>query len=853
MNSISRPSLIRSLLATLVLLGALAVSARATVVPAAEIIQTTWRVPNLNTYSIVLHNNSTAGESISAFSFASGPGQDYLATSPAIIVPSGWRYTIIHNGAGDGYGIRFTPLSPLTAGGTVRGFSFRSTSSVVDLQGKSVFFPSVPVTTSQVSSTTDVTFVASVLTPLASLTTLASFNGTKGSIPVAGLVQGSDGDFYGTTVYGGTSGKGTVFKMTAAGALTTLVSFNGTNGAGADAALIQGSDGDFYGTTSHGGANNLGTVFKMTSAGVLTTLVSFNGTNGSSPNGLLQGSDGVFYGTTLVGGAHNLGIVFKMTAAGVLTTLATFNGTNGNYPQGSLIQGSDGAFYGTTLNALEGGPGMVFKMTSMGVLTTLGTLTGEPNGLIQGSDGAFYGTIFTSGARGAGSVFKMTSAGVLTTLANFHHDSSRGNYPRGNLIQGSDGAFYGTTEEGGANADGNINSGTIFKVTSSGVLTTLGNFTGLNGEDPAGALIEGSDGAFYGTTVAGGVTGLGTVFKMIYLSPQTITFPAPVGASGQTVALSATATSGLPVAYRVVSGPATISGNTVTFTGTGTVQLAADQGGNASFSPAAQVTINVAVSSKVSQTLGAFPLISNKTFGNAPFTITPPVASSGLPVTVTVKSGPATISGTQVTLTGAGAVTLAANQAGNSNYFPAPEITTSFVVNKAAQTITFPTVATGTVGQTVTLTASASSGLPITYSVLPTSGYTGAATISGSKITFTAAGTLKLAADQPGNANYLAASQYRQNVGVRATQTITFPPLFFGKVGQTVTLTAAASSGLAITYSVLPTTGYTGAATISGSKLTFTQAGYLKLAADQPGNSAYAPAPQVRQNVRISP
>jgi len=167
--------------------------------------------------------------------------------------------------------------------------------------------------------------------------------------PSAALAEGNAGNFYGTTAYGGASGKGTVFEVTPAGVLTTLVSFNGTNGSHPAAGLVQGSDGNFYGTTEYGGTNgNSGTVFQMTPAGALTTMVSLNGTNGSHPlAGLVQGSDGNFYGTTILGGVKNRGTVFQMTAAGVLTTLVSFNGGKGSSPFAALVQGTNGNFYGT--------------------------------------------------------------------------------------------------------------------------------------------------------------------------------------------------------------------------------------------------------------------------------------------------------------------------------------------------------------------------------------------------------------------------------------------------------------------------------------------------------------------------
>jgi uncharacterized repeat protein (TIGR03803 family) len=163
------------------------------------------------------------------------------------------------------------------------------------------------------------------------LTRLASFSGGDGYSPQAGLVQDSNGNFYGTTPYGGDTnfnaglGFGTVFKMNPAGVLSALVVFNGAIGSYSVSGLLQGSDGNFYGTTAGGGTGGGGTVFKMTAAGELTTLVAFNGANGNGPAaGLVQGSDGNFYGTTEYGGAGGRGTVFKVTPAGVLTTLVAF-------------------------------------------------------------------------------------------------------------------------------------------------------------------------------------------------------------------------------------------------------------------------------------------------------------------------------------------------------------------------------------------------------------------------------------------------------------------------------------------------------------------------------------------------
>ena len=225
---------------------------------------------------------------------------------------------------------------------------------------------------------------------------------TDGGQPSAGLVLGIDTNFYGTTVNGGTSGSGTVFKITSAGTLTPLWNFTGgTDGGNPQAGLVQGTDSNFYGATFGGGLNGSGTVFKISSAGTLTTLHSFAGSaDGSQPfAGLVQGGDGNFYGTTFSGGASGLGAVFKITSAGTLTPLWNFTGgTDGAQPEAGLIEGGDGNFYGTTFSGGASGLGTVFKITPVGTLTPLwnfsgGTYGANPEaGLVEGSVSNFYGT-----------------------------------------------------------------------------------------------------------------------------------------------------------------------------------------------------------------------------------------------------------------------------------------------------------------------------------------------------------------------------------------------------------------------------------------------------------------------------
>jgi len=338
-------------------------------------------------------------------------------------------------------------------------------------------------------------------------------------------------------------GCGTVYKITSAGEETVLHLFTPASGDGIyPTSLIEGSDGNFYGTTFEGGANNLGTIFKLTPQGAETILYSFSASDGAGPpDGLIQGSDGNFYGTTASGGVSGAGTVFRLTPQGVETVLYSFTGnfeafgspptasTDGANPVGQLVEGSDGNFYGVTSNggliiytSDEGGVtwgGTAFKVTPAGVETVLRRFSGGPDdgwspngGLIQGSDGTLYGT--TQG--GLGTVFSITPAGVEAILHSF--DGSDGAVPAAGLTQGSDGNFYGTTSIEGKNK-----GGTMFQLTHSGVVTVPYSFPqtvigGVYGPDADTNLVQGRDGNLYGATHYGGTYNLGYFFELVLSS-----------------------------------------------------------------------------------------------------------------------------------------------------------------------------------------------------------------------------------------------------------------------------------------------------------------------------------------------
>jgi T5SS/PEP-CTERM-associated repeat protein/uncharacterized repeat protein (TIGR03803 family) len=368
--------------------------------------------------------------------------------------------------------------------------------------------------------------------PITSTLTLAdlySFSGPDGSRPVAGLIQASDGYFYGTTFYGGAYGSGTVFRIGSSGILTNLHSFNGPDGASPWAALVQASDGNFYGTTGSGGTKNDGTVFKITSQGTLSTLYQFiGGTNGAIPiAGLVQGTDGNFYGTTELGGTTNLGTVFRITPSGSLTNIHSFIGSDGADPVATLVLGSDGNFYGTTEQGGSIHSGTVFRISSSGSFTSLYSFTGGSDGgwpyagapLVQGSDSNFYGTTWFGGTYSSGTVFRISPSGDFTTLHSFNN--SDGARPHGGLVQGNDGNFYSTTYQGGV-----YGSGTVFRISSSANFTNLYSFSGSDGGFPDTGMTLGSDGNFYGTTGSGGTNRDGVVFELTVASAPQASFTA---------------------------------------------------------------------------------------------------------------------------------------------------------------------------------------------------------------------------------------------------------------------------------------------------------------------------------------
>ena len=398
----------------------------------------------------------------------------------------------------------------------------------------------------------------SISDPSASLFYAFPFDGlgasgySHGKQPYSELIQGADGNYYGTTLLGGDSscadgfgveGCGTIFKITPAGVQTVLYQFTydattntALNGIWPYGGLVQGRDGNFYGITSYGGnaaagcTVGCGVVFKITPAGKFTVLHQFGGLATNPPEGavptgrLIQASDGKLYGTTTSGGSvqayNNQGTIFSITTSGAFTTLHQFDNvhgvTDGVNPYAGLVQGKDGNFYGTTYFGGTANSGTVFKFSKAGVMTILHSFPQPthlvfPDGaylqgaLVQGTDGNFYGTAPQGGIDPGsyGTLFKITPTGTFTNLYDFNPPGGLvlGYFPLAGMIQASDGNFYGTTELGGPSG---CSCGTVFQLTPAGVVTQIAEFDDANtGRWPLGIPLQAADGTLLITNSRG--------------------------------------------------------------------------------------------------------------------------------------------------------------------------------------------------------------------------------------------------------------------------------------------------------------------------------------------------------------
>jgi uncharacterized repeat protein (TIGR03803 family) len=344
-----------------------------------------------------------------------------------------------------------------------------------------------------------------------------SFNGKDGSLPGQRLTLDSAGNLYGSTV-GNYPSIGSIFKLAPTGQLKVLYRFtDGQNRLFTTGKLVRDSHGNLFGVDQTGGEFGEGSIFELTAAGAFNVLYSFTGAgDGAFPNGVISDAQGNLYGTANFGGAFNQGSVFEFTPGHGVKTLYSFMGsTDGGEPfDSALYRDAAGNLFGTTM--FDGGKislGVVFKVTPEGTESVLHTFLGGSDGahpkgsLISDGKGNLYGTTSSGKNLKGGTVFRITTAGVLTELHTF--SGSDGFDPNAGLAMDADGNLFGTTFSGGAS-----NDGVVFEITAQDVETVLHNFSGNDGSFPYNGLIIDQLGNLYGTTGFGGAFDQGTVFKL---------------------------------------------------------------------------------------------------------------------------------------------------------------------------------------------------------------------------------------------------------------------------------------------------------------------------------------------------
>jgi uncharacterized repeat protein (TIGR03803 family) len=386
-------------------------------------------------------------------------------------------------------------------------------------------------------------------------TTLYSFTGTPdGSEPFQSDLLSVNGTLYGTTGAGGAFGAGAIFTFSSTGKEKVIYSFTGgADGYQPSSGLIRDSKGNFYGTTFFGGDANCpdnfgtapgcGTVYKLDSSNNLSVLYTFTGgTDGAWPQGLVMDSAGNLYGVTFYGGnlscpllaGIGCGVVFKISSTGVFSVLYSFQGgADGAVPFGFLTLHGTAVYGGTqeggTLGDCGGGGcGVIFAVsTSTGAEKPLYAFTGGADGSLPTSQflfdskGNLYGTTYAGGdlscsnqnSVGCGVIFRLSPAGKESAIYAFKGTPDAAN-PAWGLTADSSGNGYGTTIYGGSS-----NLGAVFKISSKGAESVLHSFSGTDGSYPQSGL-TGIGTAFYSNTALGGnlscssPNGCGTIFKI---------------------------------------------------------------------------------------------------------------------------------------------------------------------------------------------------------------------------------------------------------------------------------------------------------------------------------------------------
>ena len=650
----------------------------------------------------------------------------------------------------------------------------------------------------------------------------------NGGVPRGPLTQALNGRLYGRTASGGANNQGVLFEYDP-GNSTYTKKLDLSGSPNLNGSLTLAPNGRLYGMTYGDDIDTQGTIFEYDPSvnGYIKKLVFDGASKGANPNGSLTlASNGKFYGMTSHGGVGQNGVIFEydLITDSYLKRLDFDGATKGSYPSGDLVQAANGKLYGMTNSGGANSIGVLFEFdpsTSIFLkkLDFNGTNGNYPNSsLTLASNGKLYGMTPTGGLNFGGVLFEYDPATSVYVKKIDFDGVTTGGYPYGSLTQSPNGKLYGMTSTGGTSY-----LGTLFEFDPlTSAFTVKLNFNGTNGSDAESSL----------TFVKGA---------------QVITFNSlPSKNFGDpTFALTATASSGLPVSYTSSNlNVATISGNTVTVIGAGTTTITASQSGDADYLTAPPVLQTLTVN-KSSQTI-TFNSLTPVNFGDPTFNLSA-TSSSGLAVSF-ASSNPAvaTVSGNVVTIVGGGTTNIAASQTGNANYNAAAILLQPLTVNKINQTITFNAISPKTMGPPFSLTGTSSSSLALSYASSDLS----VATVSGSTVTLIGVGATTITASQSGNANYNAAADVPQTLTVtKGSQTITFSSLPSKAFGDPAfALTGSVASGLSLSY----ISSNTSVATISGNTVTIVGAGSTTITASQAGNANYTAATDVLQTLTVN-
>jgi len=366
--------------------------------------------------------------------------------------------------------------------------------------------------------------------------TLVDLNATTGTGPTAGLVSGPDGNLYGTCTAGGTNRFGTFFRVSPAGNFIKLFDFTGTTGANPGSVpgeLVLHPDGNFYGTTAAGGTTGLGTVFQVTPAGAHTVLATFTGTagtrKGSQPVGRLAISGTNLYGLTRLGGTGNLGSAYLITTGAAFTSLFDFTGTAGlrpgANPDGGFVLHSSGDLYGTAEYGGSGAYGTAFRLTTANAFTLLHQFSdltaSQPVGeLVEGTDGLLYGAAAAGGKSGFGGLFRISTSGTHELRVSFN--GTNGAVPQAGLIRSATGTLLGTTSAGGP---GQL--GVVCTMENNGTFSVIAPLSPAAGWHPSGAPLATGGGNYAFPVAFGGNLGGGAIVSWSQATGQLTPTPIP--------------------------------------------------------------------------------------------------------------------------------------------------------------------------------------------------------------------------------------------------------------------------------------------------------------------------------------